>query len=233
MAILIIIFSLSYCFILPFQSLHDPSQVRAHHEQAYAIASQETEGLLRFGDKTSNRIGELLLLMILSSTLTFWLPGMAPFLCSGVNLVWFNNMFLVVPTLGAFLSGIVQVYRRHRVIPWSLFSIQLVLFLYIVLMAAKSTHPIVYVSEWLIFTLCFLFIVLGGYNSTMVYMLLRSEMDYKLVQRTQRWAGFAFQVGGTIGITLNIIFVHGNLYWENDIHHGRHHHAPASPSVGP
>lgn len=192
-----------------------------------------------------NRIFELLVLMILSSALTFWLPGAAPFLIeNGPSLVWFNNMFLVLPTLGAFLAGLVQIYRVHRSVPWICLIFQSIVFVYIILMASDATRNVFYVAEWLVFTLCFIFITLGGYNTTMIYMLLRQDADYQLVQRTQRWAGFAFQVrshfdfeapsqilsfqvGGTIGIVINLAFVHGGLYWQGDSNHGRqHHHTP-------
>jgi hypothetical protein len=206
---------------------------RKHGISEVLGSSSGGDSLFAYPKPMVHRIVELLVLMVLSSFLTFWLPGAAPFLIeNGPSLVWFNNMFLVLPTLGAFLAGLVQIYRVHRAVPWICLIFQTLVFIYILLMALSVTRPIFFVAEWLVFTLCFLFIVFGGYNTTMIYLLLRQDADYKLVQRTQRWAGFAFQVGGTIGIVINLALVHGGSYWQGDMNHGRqHHHSPATISI--
>jgi hypothetical protein len=132
-------------------------------------------------------------------------------------LVWFNNIFLVVPTVGAALAGVVKVYNGHKIIPWMLISAQVILFAYILLVALQKTHSYVLSDAWFVFGVTILFNLLSGYNSTMVYLLLRTHMEARFIQRTQRWAGFAYQVGGTIGIFSNIGLLHANLYVQSEV----------------
>ena len=48
----------------------------------------------------------------------------------------------------------------------------------------------------------------------MVYLILRQEevVETALVEQAQRWAGFAYQVGGFVGIFVNLGLLHGKIY---------------------
>jgi len=111
------------------------------------------------------------------------------------QLVWLNNIFLVVPTLGAFVAAFSgPIYRAHKVVPWIAVLLQAGAFIYLLLILLHATHFTVFNATWFIFVLSFLFVFISGHNSTMVYMLLRNQTSAVYVQKAQQWAGFAYQV---------------------------------------
>lgn len=131
------------------------------------------------------------------------------------QLVWMNIIFLVVPTIGTAAAGFLRPFKRSRIVPWVLLSLQTLLFAYLLLTVLRHTRPYVYHKLPLLFAALILFAILSGYNSTMVYLMLRQEevVEVALVERAQRWAGFAYQAGGFIGVFVNLGVLHGHLYY--------------------
>ena len=154
--------------------------------------------------------------MILTTISLFFLPGAFPFMgLSTQNQVWLNNIFMVIPTVGAGVAGILKLYDFHRSLPWIFVAAQTALFLYLFFYLIDVSHSTMYAPTWLIFLIVSIFTFMAGYNSTMVYMLLRARVITSFVQRSQRYAGFAYQIGATIGIFSNVGCIHGGVFYFN------------------
>lgn len=161
------------------------------------------------------RIGECLVMMLIASVSTFLIPGSLPYMGETQSqLVWMNIIFLVAPTIGTAGAAFIRPFKRSRIVPWTMITLQTILFVYIFLTVLKHTRPYVYHGLPLIFTSLILFAILSGYNSTMVYLILRQEevVETAMVESAQRWAGFAFQIGGLLGIAGNLGALHNHLY---------------------
>lgn len=133
---------------------------------------------------------------------------------SQTQLVWMNIIFLVIPTLGTTAAGFLRIFKRSRIVPWVFVTLQTICFVYFILCALKKTRPYVFLNTPIIFVILVIFAILTGYNSTMVYLLLRQEevVEVAMVEQAQRWAGFAFQLGGFLGIFTNLGMLHSGLY---------------------
>lgn len=155
-------------------------------------------------------------MMLVTSVSTFLVPGSLPYMGERQkDLVWMNMIFLVVPALGTALAAFFRPFSRStRVFPWSSIISQTIVFGYLMLCTIRHSRPYVYHETWLIYVALILFSLLSGYNSTMVYLILRQEevVETALVEQAQRWAGFAYQVGGFVGIFVNLGLLHGKIY---------------------
>jgi hypothetical protein len=161
------------------------------------------------------RIGECLAMMLIASVSTFLIPGSLPYMGeSQYQLVWMNIIFLVAPTIGTAVAGFIRPFKRSRIVPWTMIALQTLVFLYLFLTVLKHTRPYIYHKLPLLIVALVLFAILTGYNSTMVYLLLRQGevVEVAMVEAAQRWAGFAFQVGGFVGIFANLGLLHTHLY---------------------
>lgn len=126
-------------------------------------------------------------------------------------------IFLVVPTVGTLAAGWLRPFKRSRIVPWVLIALQSILFVYFLLVTLRHVRPYIYHKLPLVFIALILFAILSGYNSTMVYLLLRQEevVDISLMEQAQRFAGFAFQLGGFLGVFANLALLHGHLYYKS------------------
>lgn len=162
------------------------------------------------------RIGESLAMMLVTSVSTFLIPGSLPYMGeSQAQLVWMNIIFLVIPTVGTAGAALWRPFKRSRIVPWACLVLQSIVFAYLFLTVMKHSRPYVYHGLPVLFIALILFAILSGYNSTMVYLILRQEevVNVALVEQAQRWAGFAFQVGGFVGIFSNLGLLHSRLYF--------------------
>lgn len=165
------------------------------------------------------RISESLFMMLLTSITTFLVPGSLPYMGEKQqDLVWMNVIYLVIPALGTATAAFFRPFSRsHRVFPWASIASQTILFSYLLICTIRHSRPYVYHAKWLIYLVLILFALLSGYNSTMVYLILRQEeiVETAFVEQAQRWAGFAYQVGGFIGIFTNLGLLHGKIYYHS------------------
>jgi hypothetical protein len=125
-----------------------------------------------------------------------------------------NIIFLVVPTVGTAAAGFLRPFKRSRIVPWVLIGLQTLIFGYFFLVVLARTRPFTYHKLWLLYIALIFFAILSGYNSTMVYLMLRQEevVEIQMVEQAQKWAGFSFQLGAFLGVFTNLGALHGHLY---------------------
>eukprot|EP01094_Clydonella_sp_ATCC50884_P009902 TRINITY_DN19424_c0_g1_i1.p1 TRINITY_DN19424_c0_g1~~TRINITY_DN19424_c0_g1_i1.p1 ORF type:complete len:223 (-),score=60.67 TRINITY_DN19424_c0_g1_i1:206-790(-) len=158
-----------------------------------------------------------LLAMLLVSVLTFYTPGIFPLLGGGsTGYMTLNSEFLVLPSVGAALAGLVKCYYLSL-----LTLLQLVLFLFILLPVMSFSHSWIPASEISMYIFVGLFNVLSGYANTMVYLAIRHDVAAGALRDTSteklcRIAGFIFQIGATFGVLASLASFEGGLFVDMD-----------------
>lgn len=170
----------------------------------------------------------VMLVMLFSSAITFYTPGVIPFLTDNdVQYFWLNGIFLIFPSFGAALCS----FRKTRLyLIWIPLSLQFFIFLWMEIPAFSAVE--VYYSNpfWLLVFLMCIFSALTGYINTMVYLKIRHSMNTGAMKTSFsletlcRVAGFLSQVGGALGVIVNLLFISGDFYYDpvddDDYHPG-------------
>ncbi|PRP80268.1 hypothetical protein PROFUN_12735 [Planoprotostelium fungivorum] len=142
------------------------------------------------------------------SMITFFVPAVIPFLSDEPrNMMYMNAIFLVAPPVGAMVTGWLKVYH----LTWS--SVIVSILLCVIIIPVIKTTQTFSVEFWIVCILLVCFSLVSGYGSTMVYLRIQRDWDRepRVMEKVSRWAGFANQIGATIGIVINDIIIRSNV----------------------
>jgi len=190
-------------FIVAHTRFGEELQVGSLQDEPFMVTPEEDKPLSAAWINVAN--------MFWVSMITFYVPGMIPFMVSTANdITYLNSIFLVAPPIGAILAG---VYKFYRITVLSF--IQTALFALLLVPALSSTNRMLVLHDsWPMYIYMTLFGLLSGYNTTMAY--LRTRRDFNTnpmdVEKVCRWVAFASQLGAMAGIFANDGIIHSNLY---------------------
>jgi len=154
-----------------------------------------------------------LLTMFWVSILTFYVPGMIPYMTEKPSTMnYLNGIFLVFPPVGAAVAGLFKIYFLPITAVF-----QTAIFAYILVPVFRPN--LIPMPECLLYLLMIVFSLFSGYNTTMVYLRARRDLsdplakfDSATIEKVTRYIALSNQIGAMVGIFVNDGIIKSHQY---------------------